>query len=363
MSFELPVLDNATWQQLAADLVRRIPQHTSQWTDFNDSDPGITLLQLLAWINESLLYQANAIPRRTYLNFMRWVLGLHASEDTTPYSEAAEKNNDFAFLRLRDLLQQVEQGAGLDAMELQAAVLAYRRAPYLALGLHDVETLAMEANLVIAREQQPPPAAQMLLALRADARVADESIVVYILGDAPWRYQAPLLQGKAVPPVPALRKVLVWQPQDTRAAAATLRATVAQYLAPRVLLGSQVLVQPVRLTDINLTIRATCAPNLRVEVLLDALLDKLVRHFLPANGWTLDVAPQAQDVRHLVLGVAGIVALERFELNFIPTPELDRMAQLGVTTLLAGLPIGAPAMLYRGLPRLRCLDVTLEPQP
>jgi len=46
------------------------------------------------------------------------------------------------------------------------------------------------------------------------------------------------------------------------------------------------------------------------------------------------------------------------EINFIPTMELKAMAELGANTLLAALPPGPPAMIYRGLPRLRCLDIS-----
>ena len=38
------------------------------------------------------------------------------------------------------------------------------------------------------------------------------------------------------------------------------------------------------------------------------------------------------------------------------------MAELGANTLLAALPGGNTAMLYRGLPQLRCLDVTATTQ-
>jgi hypothetical protein len=49
--------------------------------------------------------------------------------------------------------------------------------------------------------------------------------------------------------------------------------------------------------------------------------------------------------------------------NFIPTIVLNQMAQLGANTTLADLPSGRSAMLYQGLPRLRCLDITASSQP
>ena len=35
-----------------------------RWTDFNESDPGVTLLELFAWVTEQLSYRANAISDR-----------------------------------------------------------------------------------------------------------------------------------------------------------------------------------------------------------------------------------------------------------------------------------------------------------
>ena len=41
-------LDDRTFEDLVAEAIRRIPSYTSEWTDFNQSDPGIALVQLFA---------------------------------------------------------------------------------------------------------------------------------------------------------------------------------------------------------------------------------------------------------------------------------------------------------------------------
>ena len=38
-----PILDNRTQQQLRDELVRRIPAYSPDWTDHNETDPGIVL--------------------------------------------------------------------------------------------------------------------------------------------------------------------------------------------------------------------------------------------------------------------------------------------------------------------------------
>jgi hypothetical protein len=36
--------------------------HSPDWTDFNDHDPGVSLLELMAWLAETGLYRLNAVP-------------------------------------------------------------------------------------------------------------------------------------------------------------------------------------------------------------------------------------------------------------------------------------------------------------
>jgi predicted phage baseplate assembly protein len=70
----LPRFDR-TFDDLYAELRARIPMYNREWTNFNDSDPGITLLQLFAFLGETLLHQMNQVPRRNYLKFAQ-LLGL-----------------------------------------------------------------------------------------------------------------------------------------------------------------------------------------------------------------------------------------------------------------------------------------------
>jgi predicted phage baseplate assembly protein len=75
MPLEAPLLDTRTFDDLVAEARRRIPRYSPQWTDFNESDPGITLVQLFAWLTELMLYQMNQVPERNYIKFLQ-LLGL-----------------------------------------------------------------------------------------------------------------------------------------------------------------------------------------------------------------------------------------------------------------------------------------------
>ena len=78
MALPLPAKDNRTYQQLRDEAVARIPVHTPEWTNFNKSDPGITLIEVFAFLAENLLYRSNLIPERNRLKFLN-LLGIPLS--------------------------------------------------------------------------------------------------------------------------------------------------------------------------------------------------------------------------------------------------------------------------------------------
>jgi len=65
-----PVLDDRDYEQLRAELIQRIRTFTPEWTDHNDSDPGIALLDLFAFLGETLLFRFNQIPDATKVAFL-----------------------------------------------------------------------------------------------------------------------------------------------------------------------------------------------------------------------------------------------------------------------------------------------------
>ena len=79
------VLDNRTYDDLTAELRRRIPAYTPEWTDYNESDPGIALMEMFAWLAEILIYRINQIPENAYVKFLQMIgiqLNLPAAAQT-----------------------------------------------------------------------------------------------------------------------------------------------------------------------------------------------------------------------------------------------------------------------------------------
>jgi len=75
MPLTIPELDGRSYGELVEEALARIPVHNPEWTNFNDSDPGVTLVHLFAFMTDTLLYRANRIPERNRLKFLR-LLGI-----------------------------------------------------------------------------------------------------------------------------------------------------------------------------------------------------------------------------------------------------------------------------------------------
>jgi predicted phage baseplate assembly protein len=71
MPLQAPNLDDRSYEQLKAEARSRIPRYAPEWTDFNESDPGITLVELFAWLTEMMLYRLNQVPERNYIKFLK----------------------------------------------------------------------------------------------------------------------------------------------------------------------------------------------------------------------------------------------------------------------------------------------------
>jgi hypothetical protein len=65
------LIDSRTYTQLKDAALLRIPRYTPEWTDFNESDPGVTLVELFAWFTDLMLYQMNRVPDLSYVRFLQ----------------------------------------------------------------------------------------------------------------------------------------------------------------------------------------------------------------------------------------------------------------------------------------------------
>ncbi len=113
MPLPVPQLDDRRFDDLVAELLARIPAHTPEWTNPRVGDPGRTLIELFAFLGDTLLYRANQVPerqRRVFLNLLG--LGL----------KPARPARGLLALRLSD--------EGRDAVDLRARARIERPVPF-----------------------------------------------------------------------------------------------------------------------------------------------------------------------------------------------------------------------------------------
>lgn len=70
MALPAPNLDDRRFQDLVDDAKRLVQQRCPEWTDHNVSDPGVTLIEAVAFMVDQLGYRLNRVPERNYLRFL-----------------------------------------------------------------------------------------------------------------------------------------------------------------------------------------------------------------------------------------------------------------------------------------------------
>ena len=70
MPLILPDLDDRRFNDLIEEAKALIPRYNREWTNFNPSDPGITMVELLSWFTDMTLFRLNQVPEENYKKFL-----------------------------------------------------------------------------------------------------------------------------------------------------------------------------------------------------------------------------------------------------------------------------------------------------
>ena len=73
MALPVPNLDDRRFQDLVDDAKRLVQQRCPEWSDHNVSDPGVTLIELFAWMTDQVVYRLNRVPDRNYVKFLELI--------------------------------------------------------------------------------------------------------------------------------------------------------------------------------------------------------------------------------------------------------------------------------------------------
>ncbi len=73
MPVTLPNLDDRKYADLIEEALAMIPAHAPEWTNHNPSDPGITLVELFAYLTEMLIYRLNRVTVENVIAFLNLI--------------------------------------------------------------------------------------------------------------------------------------------------------------------------------------------------------------------------------------------------------------------------------------------------
>ena len=136
MPLPAPVLDTRDYRALVDETLARVPVHTPEWTNFNSSDPGVTIVQLFAFLTENLIYRANQIPTRNRAKFLKLLgiplrpasaaRGILTFENATGAVEAQTLAHDQQLLAGKASYRTMQ---GLDVLPVEARFFTKRPMP------------------------------------------------------------------------------------------------------------------------------------------------------------------------------------------------------------------------------------------
>lgn len=138
MPLPAPKIDDRDYRALVDETLARVPVHTPEWTNFNPSDPGVTIVQLFAFLTENLIYRANQIPERNRAKFLK-LLGI-------PLRTASEARGLVTFRN--------EQGARATTTVARDFALLAGTMPFRT--VNGLDVLPVEARLFVKRAVADP---------------------------------------------------------------------------------------------------------------------------------------------------------------------------------------------------------------
>lgn len=183
MPLEAPRLDDRTFDELLRDAKHRLRERCPEWTDASDSDPGIVLLELFAYLTDTMLYRLNRVPDKVYVELLK-LMGVRLA----PPAAAA---TELTFSRLPGHSGRIDVPRGTRVAAARPGsggppvVFATDRDAHLAPGAERVVVGAHHAELVPAEEiGRGTGRAGLTLALRRAPVVAptglDDDLVVAV---------------------------------------------------------------------------------------------------------------------------------------------------------------------------------------
>ncbi|HEY9246581.1 MAG TPA: hypothetical protein VIO11_07035, partial [Candidatus Methanoperedens sp.] len=187
MPIQFPDLAARNYKDILDEMVSSIPKYSEKWTNHNPSDPGITILEILAWIFDASFYRINRIPEESYINFIRLIAGASSEEVGILLEELGkDANADRSHIEILEFLKEIEKNkskgkAVKSIIEMKAAVLRFMNSTYRAVTEDNFMELAIEATRY--RNEKDPKVKRAIVHGHPDGKVE-----IIIISDSPGKY-------------------------------------------------------------------------------------------------------------------------------------------------------------------------------
>ena len=259
MPIELLNLDDLKWEDLVHEGRSLIPAFSRDWTNHNPSDPGMTLIELFAYLSEGLIYELNRIGDKNVHAFLKLI-------------------NGSAWKQKRTLDE--EKRAAIHEIEcLHRAVTA-----------EDFEKLTLAVN----EKLSPAPLERVARAKCVSRRNLESQDPDAQIAEAPGHVSVVVVTNRQFSPTKELLR------------------RIKRALEPARLLTTRIHV--VRPRFLTFSIRLTLVPrrNASVQALRDKATERLQTFFDPltggfdGKGWPFGRNVYVSEVYQLLAGVPGV---------------------------------------------------------
>ena len=257
MPIQLPNLDDRTYDDLMAEALSLLPSYDTDWTNYNPSDPGITLIELFAYVTEMMIYRMNQVTSQNKQAFLALLTGKAEAEFRSP-----EELNQ----RIRETVVNLRQ-------------------PDRAVTTADFERLALQADPSIQRVHCLPRRN-----LLSENPLAPE--------DSPGNVSLIILPATTSNTLPNPSEALLQRVRD--------------YLDPRRLLTTQIYVVEPRYFAFRLQIKLLLKPDAAELQVKNRAIASLTRFFHPlrggqaGTGWIFGRDIYVSEIYELLDSVEGV---------------------------------------------------------
>lgn len=372
----LPNLHVQDYAKLRSELVEAIPQLSPNWTNFNASDPGITFVELLAWVADTQLFRINELTEGYYEQLLELLAGAAGDEVSALLQTLRSQiiSDEFSpttlyldpdYIRLLEFLQGIQAGSRPDRAEMARAAAEFRKKRFRAVTQGDFERLAVQAT--------EPVDDPMFRVARAVARDVNESVELAILSAYQQAYLSTYSDLSAASG--AIRLIVERdQTQDEAVAKAysSLAQEVGRFLAPRVLAGVRYYANPAARTPVFLKASICTDFDARPQTVLERVRDRLLKYFNPSPGagltsasWIYNEPIRASTVGNIIEETPGVRSLQGLHIS-VGSIQVAVFSTVGRDTILGPIPEGG-VFRVQGFPLVEEMELTAlqrgEPAP